>query len=109
MTDFLQQLELADPRSQETKWVERMARAILEQPRYKGTKVCWSQMMPAQLHGRLFKQADRHGLTLTDMNNFILEESLKILEHSEPMKGRVVQHVDRRTRAKRKNPAGRVA
>jgi hypothetical protein len=79
-----------------------MARSILESSRFNGPVVCWSQKMPDYLHGRLFKQADRHGLTLTDMANYILEESLKILEHSEPMKGRVVKHIDRRTRAKRK-------
>jgi hypothetical protein len=102
MSDLLEQLELADPRSKETQWVERMARAILESPRYKGAVVCWSQKMPDYLHAELFKQADRHGLTLTDMNNYILEQSLNILKHSAPMKGKIIKHVDRRTRAKRR-------
>lgn len=109
MSDLMRMLEFTDPRSPETQWTEKMARTILGSARYKGKTVCWSQKMPEYLHARLFIQADRHGLTLTDTANYILEESLKILEKSTPMKENkdIVKHIDRRTRAKRKALQGK--
>ena len=78
----------AASREQITEFVRELVQQILLRAEDKSKDtICYTMKMPRDVHGQLLSAAARHGITMTDLLLFQIDQVLPALLLAEPVRG----------------------
>jgi len=98
MSEFIRQLSFSSDDSEETKFVRRMKEVLAAHPDPRGDKLVATFKVSRDRHGELMAAVDKHGMTITDVLTFLIDQVTPMLQRAKPVEVRGYT-LDKRTKA----------